>query len=141
MPQEIASVDPLDRAVLDLLCSLPARWRDIEIEDLTSAEQTAIALMTRASLVEERVRFRLWRSGKPGTAECQARVTGEVSMLLRPGQVFVEGVASPHSLLAATRGTYGEAAGEWTAADALGFSRMRCLPGMLYTRAGGDGEG
>lgn len=70
----------------------------------------------------------------------QARVTGEVSMLLRPGQVFVEGVASPHSLLAATRGTYGEAAGEWTAADALGFSRMRCLPGMLYTRAGGDGE-
>lgn len=74
-------------------------------------------------------------------ASSQVRVTGEVSFLLRPGQVFVEGVGSPHSLLAATRGTYGEAAGEWTAADALGFSRMRSLPGMLYTRAGADGEG
>jgi len=70
----------------------------------------------------------------------QARVTGEVSVLLRPGSVFVEGTTSPHSLLAATRGTYGEAAGEWTASDALGFSRMRSLPGMLYTRAGGSGE-
>lgn len=66
----------------------------------------------------------------------QERVTGEVALLLRPGQVFVEGVTSAHSLLAATRGTYGEAAGEWTAADALGFSRMRALPGMLHTRAG-----
>jgi len=69
----------------------------------------------------------------------QARVTGDVTVLLRPGSVFIEGVVSPHSLLAATRGTYGEAAGEWTAADALGFSRMRSLPGMLYTRAGRTG--
>jgi argininosuccinate synthase len=66
----------------------------------------------------------------------QERVTGEVALLFRTGQVFVEGVTSDHSLLAATRGTYGEAAGEWTASDALGFSRMRALPGMLYTRAG-----
>jgi argininosuccinate synthase len=69
-------------------------------------------------------------------ARSQARVTGDVTVLFRPGSVFVEGVTSGHSLLAATRGTYGEAAGEWTAADALGFSRMRSLPGMLYTRAG-----
>ena len=66
----------------------------------------------------------------------QERVTGTVALLLRTGQVFVEGVTSEYSLLAATRGTYGEAAGEWTASDALGFSRMRALPGMLYTRAG-----
>jgi len=74
-------------------------------------------------------------------ASSQARVTGEVKMLLRPGSVFVEGAVSPHSLLAATRGTYGEAAGEWTAADALGFSRVRSLPGMLYTRAGNQEGG
>lgn len=66
----------------------------------------------------------------------QARVTGEVVMLLRPGSVFVEGVTSPYSLMAASRGVYGEAAGEWTPADAVGFSRIVALPGMLHTRAG-----
>jgi len=71
-------------------------------------------------------------------ASSQARVTGEVTVLLRPGCLFVEGASSPHSLLAATRGKYGEAAGEWSAADALGLSRMKALPGMLHTRAGGN---
>jgi argininosuccinate synthase len=67
----------------------------------------------------------------------QARVTGEVHLLFRPGALFVEGVTSPHSLLAATRGKYGESAGEWSAADALGLARMKALAGMLHTRAGG----
>lgn len=67
----------------------------------------------------------------------QARVTGEVRLLFRPGVLFVEGVSSPHSLLAATRGQYGESAGEWSAADALGLARMKALAGMLHTRAGG----
>ncbi|HEX6999419.1 MAG TPA: argininosuccinate synthase [Gammaproteobacteria bacterium] len=70
-------------------------------------------------------------------ASSQARVTGTVRCQLRPGSLFVLGVTSPHSLLAATRGKYGESAGEWTAADALGFSKLLALPGMLYTRAGG----
>ncbi|HEV7507195.1 MAG TPA: argininosuccinate synthase [Thermoanaerobaculia bacterium] len=67
----------------------------------------------------------------------QERVTGEVHLLLRPGQVFVEGVASPFSLRDASRGVYGEAAGEWTAADARGFSRIVALPGELYARMEG----
>ena len=67
----------------------------------------------------------------------QARVTGKVRCLLRPGSLFVLGVTSPHSLMAASRGKYGESAGEWTPADALGFSRILALPGMLHTRAGG----
>jgi argininosuccinate synthase len=67
----------------------------------------------------------------------QARVTGAVRCLLRPGSVFVVGVMSPHSLMAASRGKYGESAGEWTSADAVGFSRILALPGMLHTRAGG----
>ncbi len=67
----------------------------------------------------------------------QARVTGTVRCLLRPGSLFVVGTASPHSLMAASRGKYGESAGEWTPADALGFSRILALPGMLHTRAGG----
>ena len=72
-------------------------------------------------------------------ASSQARVTGSAHCLLRPGSVFVTGVESPHSLMAASRGRYGESAGEWTAADAVGFSRLMALPGLLQTRAGGGG--
>jgi argininosuccinate synthase len=68
----------------------------------------------------------------------QERVSGDVHLLLRLGSLFVQGVASPHSLKAASRAVYGEAAAEWTAADARGFSRMLALPGMLHARAGGE---
>jgi argininosuccinate synthase len=68
----------------------------------------------------------------------QARVSGEVTVLFRPGSAFVEGVSSPHSLMAASKGVYGEAAGEWTPADALGYSKMLALTGIFYQRAGGN---
>jgi argininosuccinate synthase len=68
----------------------------------------------------------------------QQRVTGSVRCRLRPGSLFVLGVESPHSLMAASRGKYGESAGEWTPADALGFSTILSIPGMLYTRARGQ---
>lgn len=70
----------------------------------------------------------------------QRRVTGKVSLELRPGSVFVTGVTSPHSLMAASRGQYGESAGEWSSADAVGFSRILALPGMLHARAGATTE-
>jgi argininosuccinate synthase len=70
----------------------------------------------------------------------QARVTGEVHVMYRPGNAFVEGVTSPYSIMAASKGVYGEAAGEWTAADALGFSKMVGLPGMFWARAGRSAE-
>jgi argininosuccinate synthase len=68
-------------------------------------------------------------------ASSQVRVSGDVHFMLRPGNLFITGVSSAHSLLAATKGVYGEAAGEWTAADALGYSRVLSLPGILQTRA------
>jgi len=68
----------------------------------------------------------------------QKRVTGTVNFALRPGQLFIQGVTSPHSLLAATKGVYGESAGEWTANDALGYARILSLPGSLQTRAAGN---
>jgi len=68
----------------------------------------------------------------------QKRVTGSVQFSLRPGHLFIEGTSSPHSLLAATKGVYGESAGEWTASDALGFARILSLPGSLQTRAAGS---
>jgi argininosuccinate synthase len=66
----------------------------------------------------------------------QRRVSGAVHVLLQTGALFIEGVESPYSLMAASRGVYGEAAGEWSATDALGFSRIVSLPGVFYTRAG-----
>jgi argininosuccinate synthase len=66
----------------------------------------------------------------------QARVTGEVKVLFRPGSAFIEGVTSPYSLMAASKGVYGEAAGEWTPADALGYSKMLALTGIFHKRAG-----
>ena len=68
----------------------------------------------------------------------QKRVSGNVHFTLRPGQLFIDGVESDHSLLAATKGVYGESAGEWTPADALGYARVMSLTGTLQTRASGD---
>ncbi|HET7202217.1 MAG TPA: argininosuccinate synthase [Steroidobacteraceae bacterium] len=68
----------------------------------------------------------------------QKRVTGEVRLLFRPGTVFVEGTSSRYSLMKASKGAYGESAGEWTPEDAHGFSKMLALPGIFYTRAGRD---
>ena len=66
----------------------------------------------------------------------QERVTGDVHLLLQTGCLFIAGVESAFSLMAASKGVYGEAAGEWSASDALGFSRIASLPGVFYTRAG-----
>ena len=70
----------------------------------------------------------------------QKRVCGTVDFTLRPGNLFIDGISSPYSLLAATKGVYGESAGEWTAADALGYARILSLTGSLQTRAGGDSQ-
>jgi argininosuccinate synthase len=74
-------------------------------------------------------------------ASSQRRVSGTVTVELRPGHMFVIGVASPHSLMAASRGQYGESAGEWSSSDAVGFSRILALPGMLHARAGNTSSG
>lgn len=68
--------------------------------------------------------------------QSQERVTGDVNVLMRAGSLFIEGVESPYSLMAASKGVYGEATGEWTAADALGFSRIVGLTGVFHRRAG-----
>jgi argininosuccinate synthase len=66
----------------------------------------------------------------------QVRVSGEVKALFRPGSIFVEGVTSPYSMMAASKGVYGESAGEWTPTDAQGYSKMLALTGVFYKRAG-----
>ena len=68
----------------------------------------------------------------------QERVTGSVRVLFRPGIASIEGVASAFSLRNASKAVYGEAAEEWTAVDARGFSRMLALSAMFHARVGGE---
>ncbi len=63
----------------------------------------------------------------------QQRVTGDVHVMLRPGSLFIEGVESPYSLMKASKGVYGEAVGEWSPTDALGFSKIVALPGRVLS--------
>jgi argininosuccinate synthase len=71
----------------------------------------------------------------------QERVTGTVNVSFRPGNLFVEGVESPYSLMAASKGVYGESVGEWSPADALGFSKIVSLTGVFHHRAGERARG
>jgi len=71
----------------------------------------------------------------------QERVTGDVNVVFRPGNLFVEGVESPYSLMAASKGVYGESVGEWSPTDALGFSKIVSLTGVFHHRAGERAKG
>lgn len=73
-------------------------------------------------------------------AVSQRRVCGTVSFELQPGNLFISGVTSEYSLMAASKGVYGESAGEWSASDALGYARILSLPGALQTRAAQSSE-
>jgi hypothetical protein len=70
-------VDPLDRAILDLLCKLPLLWGTIDSDALTATELEALRLMTRAGLVEERIRFWGRMDGFPQIVEMQFCVCGQ----------------------------------------------------------------
>jgi hypothetical protein len=43
-------------------------------------------------------------------------------------------------MLAASRGRYGEAAGDFASEDARGYSRLLAIPGVLHHRAGKPGN-
>jgi argininosuccinate synthase len=112
--------------------------RELEKLVLTARQQRVKDLVAQAygDLVHEALYFEpACRDIEALLSSSQARVVGEVRFRLAPGSLFVEGVSSPYSLRDASRGVYGEAAGEWTAADARGFSRLWGLPSMLHARA------
>ena len=68
----------------------------------------------------------------------QETVTGEVRVRLRHGQILIEGVKSPHSLMAGRVATYVEQNRLWSARDAAGFCRLYGLQGRIAAlRKGG----
>lgn len=68
-----------------------------------------------------------------------AKVSGEVKLLLHRGHADVVGVRSPHSLLGGQAAVYGEEMGAWTGAEAAGFARLhglQCVLAAARDRAG-----
>ena len=61
----------------------------------------------------------------------QQRVSGEVTLDLRYGSFRVGGVSSPHSLMSAAAGKYGEEFSLWTGQDAAGYGKILSIPARL----------
>jgi argininosuccinate synthase len=69
-------------------------------------------------------------------ASSQERVTGRAHVLISGGAVTVEGVESPHSLMAASDAKYGEAVAKGADRNTgLGLARALAEPGRLHRRA------
>jgi argininosuccinate synthase len=62
----------------------------------------------------------------------QAKVSGDVRLLLRPRSVFVEGVRSAHSLMNSSIASYGEGAKAWSGEDAAGFAKIFGIAQQLH---------
>ena len=65
----------------------------------------------------------------------QQRVSGEVTLSLKYGAFSVGSVTSPHSLMSAASGKYGEEFSLWSGADAAGFGRILSIPARLAAQA------
>lgn len=62
-------------------------------------------------------------------------VTGDVKIKLHKGNIIVVGVKSPYSLMDKKIATYGEENLLWTGQDAIGFSKIYGLQGVLAEKA------
>lgn len=118
---------------------LLAAHQELEKLVLTHGQLTTKDML--GGLYGEYVHRGLWtdplcRNIEAFLSSSQERVSGWVEIRLQPGSIFVAACDSPFSLMRASRGEYGEATGEWTAADAIGFSRILAIPSELSARAG-----
>jgi argininosuccinate synthase len=68
----------------------------------------------------------------------QQRVSGDVTLSIKHGGYFVTGATSPHSLMAAAHGKYGEEFTMWDGRDAAGYSKILSIPSKLYKGASKD---
>jgi len=63
--------------------------------------------------------------------DTQKHVSGDVFATLSPYQFRLDGIASPHDLMNASFGSYGEMNKGWTADDAKGFIKILSNPGKI----------
>ncbi|MGX1931266.1 argininosuccinate synthase [Flagellimonas sp. 2504JD4-2] len=64
-------------------------------------------------------------------ADTQKNVSGDVFVTLHPYRFDLDGVSSPHDLMNASFGSYGEMNKGWTADDAKGFIKILSNPGKI----------
>eukprot|EP01090_Pellita_catalonica_P011812 TRINITY_DN241_c0_g6_i1.p1 TRINITY_DN241_c0_g6~~TRINITY_DN241_c0_g6_i1.p1 ORF type:complete len:393 (-),score=84.79 TRINITY_DN241_c0_g6_i1:7557-8735(-) len=62
----------------------------------------------------------------------QAKVTGDVFVTLKPYHFTLDGIDSPHDLMNAKFGSYGEMNKGWTAEDAKGFIKLLGNQNKIY---------
>ena len=62
----------------------------------------------------------------------QKTVTGDVHVMLYPHRFELEGISSPHDLMNASFGSYGEMNKAWTANDAKGFIKITANAHKIY---------
>lgn len=65
-------------------------------------------------------------------ADTQKNVSGNVFITLYPYRFVVEGIQSPHDLMNASFGSYGEMNKGWTADDAKGFIKINSNQNKIY---------
>jgi argininosuccinate synthase len=64
-------------------------------------------------------------------SDTQKNVSGDVFVSLYPFQFRLDGIASPHDLMNASFGSYGEINKGWTAEEAKGFIKILSNPGKI----------
>lgn len=73
-------------------------------------------------------------------ADTQSKVTGDVYVRLYPYRFVLEGIQSPHDLLGAGGGQYGEMNKSWSGEDVKGFTRILSLAGRTQEQVQGLGD-
>ncbi|MEQ9581263.1 MAG: argininosuccinate synthase, partial [Arenibacter sp.] len=62
----------------------------------------------------------------------QKNVSGDVFVSLHPYRFELDGISSPHDLMNASFGSYGEMNKGWSADDAKGFIKILSNSGKIY---------
>ena len=71
-------------------------------------------------------------------ADTQKNVSGDVLVTLHPYRFELDGISSPHDLMNASFGSYGEMNKGWTADDAKGFIKILSNPGKIANHVNQD---
>ena len=83
MKKDISVSDPLDKAILEQIQTVPTIWQRYESDALTSTQQKALALLLAAELIEQRRSIKLREIGNPDSKIVLAtfRATGEYGLV------------------------------------------------------------
>jgi len=68
----------------------------------------------------------------------QAKVSGDVSVTLKPYHFTLDGINSKHDLMNAKFGTYGEMNKGWTAEEAKGFIKILGNQNKIYQQVNSE---